>query len=159
MTVPLCGEVTGDRWILLTKASDAELLIIFLICAGAKGLVNNRDAGDLRRHRAHYNVTVLTIVVCMFCRYDFICLIDLWDQFNRLHSDCFSPTGCNPRDFVCNGEIIRKEIRTVARHQTTTKAKRVNIYWELSLLTFVKNSWNNIIDCRLHLMQSGNQAV
>ena len=29
------------------------------ICAWTNGWVNNRDAGDLRRHRAHYNVTVM----------------------------------------------------------------------------------------------------
>ena len=30
-----------------------------LICAWINGWVNNREAGDLRQHRAHYDVTVL----------------------------------------------------------------------------------------------------
>ena len=30
-----------------------------LICTWINGWVNNREAGDLRRHRAHYDVTVL----------------------------------------------------------------------------------------------------
>ena len=30
-----------------------------LICASTKGWVNNRDAGDLRRHRAHYDVILI----------------------------------------------------------------------------------------------------
>ena len=30
-----------------------------LICACINGCVNNREAGDLRRHRAHYDVTVM----------------------------------------------------------------------------------------------------
>ena len=30
-----------------------------LICAWTNGWVNNRDAGDLRRYRAHYDVTVM----------------------------------------------------------------------------------------------------
>ena len=30
-----------------------------LICVGTKGWVNNREAGDLRRYRAHYDVTVM----------------------------------------------------------------------------------------------------
>ena len=30
-----------------------------LICTWANGGVNNRDAGDLRRHRAHYDVIVM----------------------------------------------------------------------------------------------------
>ena len=34
-------------------------LMFSLICAWINGWLNNREAGDLRRHRAHYNVTVL----------------------------------------------------------------------------------------------------
>ena len=30
-----------------------------LICKWINGLVNNREAGDLRRHRAHYDVTLM----------------------------------------------------------------------------------------------------
>ena len=37
------------------KASDAKLWC----CAWTNGWVNNGDGGDLRRHRAHYDVTVL----------------------------------------------------------------------------------------------------
>ena len=54
VTGPLCGEFTGHRWISLTMASDAELC-----CFLWKGWVNNRDAGDVRRHRAHYDVIVM----------------------------------------------------------------------------------------------------
>ena len=36
VTGPLCGEFTGESW------------------------VNNRDAGGVRRHRAHYDVTVMS---------------------------------------------------------------------------------------------------
>ena len=32
-----------------------------LICAWTNGWVNNRDTGDLRRHHAHYDVTVMGI--------------------------------------------------------------------------------------------------
>ena len=35
-------------------------LVFSLICAWINGWVNNREAGDLRRHRAHYNVIVMT---------------------------------------------------------------------------------------------------
>ena len=34
-------------------------LIFSLICAWIKGWVNTREAGDLRRHRAHYDVIVM----------------------------------------------------------------------------------------------------
>ena len=62
VTGPLCEEFTCHRWILLTKASDAELWCFPLICARMNAWVNNRDAGDLRRQRAHYDV----IVMCKF---------------------------------------------------------------------------------------------
>ena len=34
-------------------------LMFSLICAKTYGWINNRDAGDLRRHRAHHDVTVM----------------------------------------------------------------------------------------------------
>ena len=34
-------------------------LVFSMICAWINGWVNNREAGDLRRHRAHYDVTVM----------------------------------------------------------------------------------------------------
>ena len=55
VTGRLCGEFTGPRWIPHTKASDAELWFFF-ICAWINGWVNKHEAGDLRRHRAHYDV-------------------------------------------------------------------------------------------------------
>ena len=36
----------------------ARSVDVFFICAWTNGWVNNRDAGDLRRHRAHYDVLV-----------------------------------------------------------------------------------------------------
>ena len=52
---PLCGEFTGDLWIPLTNARGA--LMLSLIWAWT----NNRYAGDLRRHHAHSDVTVMVI--------------------------------------------------------------------------------------------------
>ena len=37
-------------------------LVFSLICAWINGWVNNRDAGDLRRNRAHYDVIVMPIL-------------------------------------------------------------------------------------------------
>ena len=50
----LLGESTGHRWFSLPKASDMEL------CDWTIGWANNQDAGDLRRHCAHYDITVMT---------------------------------------------------------------------------------------------------
>ena len=55
----LCGEFTGNRWIPRTKAIDAEFWCFSLICSWTNGWVNNREAGDLRRHRAHCDVIVM----------------------------------------------------------------------------------------------------
>ena len=60
VTGPLCGEFTGHRWIPLTKTSDAEVWCFLWIT----GWVNNHEAGHLRRHRAHHDVTVMTIWQC-----------------------------------------------------------------------------------------------
>ena len=52
---PLCGE---GQW--------RGALIFSLICAWTTGWIKKGDAGDLRRHRAHYGVTVMyqTILRC-----------------------------------------------------------------------------------------------
>ena len=55
----LCGEFTGHRRISRTKTSDAELWC-FLWSTWIIGWVNNLEAGDLRRNRAHYDVTVMS---------------------------------------------------------------------------------------------------
>ena len=42
-------------------------LMFSLICAWINGWINNGEAGDLRRHRSHYNVTVMLkkIYLCL----------------------------------------------------------------------------------------------
>ena len=58
VTALLCGEFTGHRLIPRTKASDAELWC-FLWSAPEQQLSKNGDVGDLRRHRAHYDIIVM----------------------------------------------------------------------------------------------------
>ena len=66
VTGPLCGEFTGNRWIPHTKASDAELCCFLPSAPWINGWVNNREAGDLRRHRAHYDVIVVLNINAVF---------------------------------------------------------------------------------------------
>ena len=54
----LCGEFTGHRWI-PHKGQWRGALMFSFICACINGWVNNREAGDLRSHRAHYDVIVM----------------------------------------------------------------------------------------------------
>ena len=56
---PLVRGIHRDRWIPRTKASDAELWCFSLICAWINDWVNNREAGDLKRHLGHYDVMVM----------------------------------------------------------------------------------------------------
>ena len=51
VTGHLCGEFTGPQW--------RGALMLSLIWAWINGWVNNRAAGDLRRHHAHYDVIVM----------------------------------------------------------------------------------------------------
>ena len=55
VTDSLCGEFTGHR----RKGQWRRALMFSLICAWMNGWVNNRVAGDLRRHRAHNDVIVM----------------------------------------------------------------------------------------------------
>ena len=45
-------------------------LMFSLICAWINDWVNNREAGDLRRHRGHYDVNVMVLFV-IECGWDF----------------------------------------------------------------------------------------
>ena len=40
-------------------------LMFSLICARINGWVNNREAGDLRRHHVHYDVIVMVMYICV----------------------------------------------------------------------------------------------
>ena len=58
VTDHLCWEFTGHRWIPHTKARNSQRWCFF-ICVWINGLVNNREAGDLGRHRANYDIIVM----------------------------------------------------------------------------------------------------
>ena len=65
---PFVRGIHRSRWIPSTKASDGRALMFSLICARINGWVNNREAGDLRRHRGHYDVNVM--LCCMETPFD-----------------------------------------------------------------------------------------
>ena len=58
------SAVTGE---LPHKGQWRGALIFSLICAWINAWVNNRQAGDLRRHRVHYDVTVMKHVYLLCC--------------------------------------------------------------------------------------------
>ena len=57
VTGHLCGEFTGHRF--LHKGQWRGALMLSLICDWINPWVNNGEAGDLRRHRTHNDVTVM----------------------------------------------------------------------------------------------------
>ena len=54
ITGHLCGEFTGHH-----KGQWREASMFSLICTWTNVWVNYREAGDLRRHRAHHDVIVM----------------------------------------------------------------------------------------------------
>ena len=62
LTGPLWGKppVTGG---FPHKGQYRGALVFSLFCAWTNSWANNREAGDLRRHRAHHDVTVISKVI------------------------------------------------------------------------------------------------
>ena len=58
VTGPLCGEFTGPGEF-PTQRPVTRSFDVFFDLRLNKGWVNNREAGDLRRHRGHYDVNVM----------------------------------------------------------------------------------------------------
>ena len=56
---PVTGEFPAQRPV--TQSFD-----VFLICAWINAWANNHEAGDLRRHRAHYDAIVMNIETITF---------------------------------------------------------------------------------------------
>ena len=56
VTGPLCGEFPTQRPV--TRSFDFSLIYAWI-----HGWVNNREAGDVRRHRAHYDVIVMDVEI------------------------------------------------------------------------------------------------
>ena len=58
VTGHLRGEFTGPWWI-PCKGQRRGAMVFSWVCVWINGWVNNREAGDRRRYRAHYDVTVM----------------------------------------------------------------------------------------------------
>ena len=59
VTGSLWREFTDDRCVPLTKATDAELWCFLWSAPKERVEANHQDAGDLRHHRAHNDITVM----------------------------------------------------------------------------------------------------
>ena len=80
------------------KGQRRGALKFSLICAWTNGWGNNRDACDLRRHRTHYNVTV------MFHQRKYICKCHLPNVSHCIHTQCVQR---------CNKTVTRGTLRAL----------------------------------------------
>ena len=118
-----------------------------LICTRINGWVNNGEAGDLRRHRAHYDVTV------MYCHTADVreqCLrthdIDLLFSWNiRIRFILLWDYVCDSIaiDYVLNITILVRVTLVVlgysgklGQHPTTTKQNKTSTWWRHQMETF-----------------------
>ena len=62
---PFVRGIHRSRWIPCTKGQWRGALMFSLICARINDWINNREAGDLRRYRGHYDVTVMCCYVLL----------------------------------------------------------------------------------------------
>ena len=69
---PLCQEFTGHRWPPPPPPQGQwrGMLLFTFICAW----MNNREAGDLKRQRSHYDITVIFIDKGTYLNYDILWL-------------------------------------------------------------------------------------
>ena len=77
------SPATGGQW--------RGALMFSLICVWINGWVNNREADDLRRYRAHYDVSVMCVGSGMWDHYLLIIYdshknIQIWNRFAKLTS-------------------------------------------------------------------------
>ena len=114
VTDSLWGDSTGDRWIPLTKASGAELWC-FLWSAWTNAWANTRDASDLRRHRAHYDVTVMYTI---HIRNDIGATNNIWWGLSTfsivimLFGDCFMHNVCFMNEKKTLSIVMQPVVRT-----------------------------------------------
>ena len=87
VTGPLCGEFTGPGEF-PTQRPVTRSFDVFFDLRLLNGWVNNREAGDLRRYRGHYDVTVMIYL--------------------RFHGVCIY--GGHPTIIACSGGRVYEEI-------------------------------------------------
>ena len=66
VTNPLCGEFTGPGEFPTQRPVTRSFDVFFDWGVWINGWVNNREAGDLRHHRGHYDVNVMDNMTELF---------------------------------------------------------------------------------------------
>ena len=110
VTGPLCGEFTGPP---VNSLHWRGALMFSLIRVSINGWENNRETGDLRRYRAHYDVIVMKVQRDHYFGLSFSLLICI--NF-RLH-DMFA-------------WLNTRELKLIQFHFTANTARILSMVWE-----------------------------
>ena len=94
---PYVRGIHRSRWIPHTKASNAEILMFSLICVWINDSVNNREAGDLRRHRGHYGVYVMNAWINI----DGYVEVVGWVVTSTIHENCLAYACVGSKSSAC----------------------------------------------------------
>ena len=125
------------------KGQWREALILSLICAGINGWVNNDKAGDLRRHRAHYDVTVMwQITVAINNVRELLACAYLTKPSQWLQRSWRQPIG-NHHDDLSVTKMSHGSFNTthIPRHRHMSEASRVWVTKWLLWYPHARNTW------------------
>ena len=129
VTGHFCGEFTGPRWILRTKASDAELWCFFFIWTWINSWVNNSEAGDWRRHQAHCDVSVM---INNFLYSDIFLIFHHCQNTGSNNTLIFDMCRCSP------AAVTTVKMKVIQRTQQVILINE--IFTQISLYTFINKS-------------------
>ena len=114
-------RVTGPLWPGNSPYKDKwhGAWMLSLICAWINGWVNNGEAGDLRRHRAHYDVMVMWYV----CIVNGTPLYCIWEKKEMVLQWC-------GRFFLCNSNAwwISYYCNSISGHHTAMHLCTCQLY-------------------------------
>ena len=146
VTGPLCGEFTGHRWIPHTQASDVQLWYFLWSVPWINGWVNNRKAGDLRRHPAHYDVIVMKVWVVniiwygrqghVYATQSTLCLLMIWQ--------CKEPG--YQQQWYWPGLMGYSDLSTQRIYPLRAKFFRVNINMYLHFMSFLRTHKTQVVE-------------
>ena len=121
------------------KGQWREALMFSLISAWINGWVNNREAGDLGRHRAHYDVIVMRETEIgekqksVHCRY----IAVMWHHYAINHDSAWNTCTAkvhwtlnsqkSPHSSLLTGQMCRECEKAVARY--SARSSRGHLAW------------------------------
>ena len=120
-----------------------------VFCAWTNGWVNNWDAGDLRRHDAHHDVTVIWNIIVIRAWISYHIHINLWYKYSSLSwfQWLFSKASIVVRAWTSNRPV--SQIRRGALRRLVSNQREVMT--RLLELLYVLNIKRNIFESVLHI--------